>query len=106
VGFAELLAAVDVTALDILGGGVTYTPTGGPAADVEGIFDAAYVRVEAGEAGMSSVGPALFCRSEDLPSDPDTDLTATVTVGGVVYRVREAQPDGLGGLRLYLHRAV
>jgi hypothetical protein len=71
--------------------------------DVRGIFDAAYVRVEAGRAGVSSSGPAVFLRLEDLPTDPEND-EPIMTVAGVNYTVREAQKDGQGGIHLLLHR--
>lgn len=94
----------DITVRDILGGDITYTPGAGSAVSVRGIFDAAYVRVDIGQAGVSSAGPAVFLRVEDLPTDPETD-SATVTVGAVEYEIRECQKDGQGGVLLLLHRA-
>jgi hypothetical protein len=104
VGFSELLATVDRAVRKTLGGSVTYSPTSGSPVTVDGVFDAAYVRVDLGQAGVSSSGPAVFLRLSDLPSDPSTDATATVTVSGVTYTVHEAQPDGLGGVLLQLHQ--
>lgn len=103
--FAAHLARTDAATLGILGGTVTYTPGVGAPKDVSGIFDAAYVNVEAGEAGVSSSSPAVFLRLADLPSDPRVDAAVRVTVAGVIYRKREAQPDGQGGILLLLHRA-
>ena len=104
MSFADLLAAGDGLVRDVLGESVTYTPTVGAAATVSGVFDAEYVRVEAGIAGVSSSGPAVFLAVDALPSDPTTDLTATVTVGGVTYSIFESKPDGLGGVVLILKR--
>ncbi len=103
MGFSDLMAAADRAAREVLGETVTYAPSSGDPVEVRGIFDAAYVRVDAGQAGVSSSGPAVFLCLSDLPSDP-TDDEAVVTVGAVGYRIREAQPDGLGGVLLLLHR--
>jgi hypothetical protein len=101
--FAAHLAAADNAALGILGGGVRYQPDGGAAVDVRGIFDAAYVLVAAGEAGVSSSGPAVFLLLKDLPADPEDD-DPTITIDGVAYRAHTKQKDGQGGIRLLLHR--
>jgi hypothetical protein len=104
VSFSALLASADKAALAILGGSVTYAPSAGAPVTVRGVFDAAYVRVDAGQAGISSSGPAVFLRLADLPTDPEDDA-AMVTVDAVQFRVRECQKDGLGGVLLLLHRA-
>jgi hypothetical protein len=103
MAFSDLLLTADRAALAVLGDPVTYTPGVGSAANVRGVFDAAYQRVDVGHAGVASVGPAVFLRVSDLPSDPSDDADATVTVRGTTYTVHEAQPDGLGGVRLLLH---
>ena len=103
MAFAALLATADGSVLAHLGETVQYTVTAGAAVPVRGIFDAAYVRVEAGDPGVSSSGPAVFFRLEDLPSDPEADEGALVTVNGSVYRVTECQKDGQGGVLLLLH---
>lgn len=88
------------------GGPVTYTPGVGAAVDVRGVFDALYVKVDAGNTGVSSYGPAVFLTLSDLPSDPSDDLSARVTVTGTEYKVREAQPDGMGGVHLLLQETA
>lgn len=105
MGFSDLLAAGDISVRSILGGTVTYSPGAGSPVDVDGIFDAAYVRVDLGQAGVSSSGPAVFLTLSDLPSDPSVDSSATVTVDGVKYTPHEVKPDGLGGVVLLLHRS-
>ncbi len=89
-----------------LGGPVTYTSGVGVAVNVRGVFDALYVKVDAGNTGVSSSGPAMFLRLADLPSDPSDDVAARVTVAGTEYKIREAEPDGLGGVRLLLQVVV
>lgn len=102
MSFAAHLAAADRAALDILGGPVRYQPMVGDAVDVVGIFDAAYVRAEAGRADVASSGPAVFLLAADLPRDPEDD-DPILTIDGTTYRVREAKKDGRGGVLLHLH---
>lgn len=104
MGFDALLASTDRAAMDHLGGVVGYTPGRGLSVSVQGIFDSAYVDVNLGQAGVSSTGPAVFLRLADLPSDPSDD-DPRITISGVEYEVREAKPDGIGGVVLLLHVA-
>lgn len=103
--FASLLTLADRAVLTHLGedGGVTYTPGVGASAEVSAVFDAAYVRVDAGEPGVSSSGPAVFVLVADLPSDPETDVEARVMVDGTEYTIHEVKKDGKGGALLLLH---
>lgn len=103
MAFDDLLASVDSTSRLVLGRAVTYTPTVGDAVEVQGVFDAAFVRVDTGTPGVASTGPAVWLGLSDLPSNPVTDSTATVTVGGTTYVAHEARPDGLGSVLLILH---
>lgn len=105
MAFPDLLAAADRAALQHLGGPVRYTPSpiNGDAVDVTGIFDAAAVHQDVGQAGLVSQGPQVFLRLADLPVDPEDD-DPTVVVAGNEYRVREVQKDGQGGVLLLLHR--
>lgn len=107
--FTGLLETVDRTVMRTLGETaeeetVVYVPGVGDAVPVDGVFDAAYRREDAGEAGVSTAEPALFARLADLPSDPRTDAP-TLTIRGVAYTVREVEPDGDGGIRLFLQEA-
>jgi hypothetical protein len=102
VGFTDLLENADRAVRQVLGSAITYTPGVGSPVTVQGVFDAAYVRADAGQAGVSTASPAVFLRLSELPTDPRED-SPTVTVGGVDYSVHEVEPDGLGGVRLLLH---
>lgn len=104
MAFSDLLVAADIAVREVLGGSVTYTPTVGAAVTVDGIFDAAYVLVDAGQPGMSSAGPAVFLTLTDLPSDPEVDTGALITVAAVEYSIHTVKADGLGGAYLLLHR--
>lgn len=124
MSFDELVADLDRAVQGALGGAlVTYQPQsrsymgsylgrylgsylGAAASPVEvtGMFDAQYVLVSgSAEAGVETVGPAVFVRLEDLPIDPEDD-EPTLTIGGVDYRVIERRPDGMGGILLVLRR--
>lgn len=105
MAFSDLLAVGDRIVREILGETITYTPGAGAAVAVPGVFDADYVRVDVGNPGVSSSGPAVFLTLTDLPTDPDTDTAATITRAGVTYTAHEVKPDGLGGVLLLLHRA-
>lgn len=104
MAFADLLTVADRAVRGILGGAVVYAPGTGAPVTVQGVFDAAYLRVDLGSAGVSSVGPAVFLRLEDLSSNPETDSACRVTVAGVTYLAHTVEPDGLGGVRLLLTR--
>lgn len=102
--FAALLGRTDRSVVDHLGGPVTYVPSAGDPVEVSGIFDAAYQRVDVGEAGVVSSSPAVFLMLEDLPSDPEEDPDPRVVVSGFSYKVTEPQKDGAGGVLLLLQR--
>lgn len=107
MAFADLLAVADRATLNVLGDDpVTYTPGAGGAVEVDGIFDAAYQLADAGQPGVSSSGPAVFLRLEDLPTDPETDTAATVTVGGQLYTQAEVKKDGKGGVLIRLFKGA
>lgn len=109
MSWPALLTAADRAVTTALGepDGVTYAPSAGPAVVVDrAIFELAHQQVDASQPGVTSSGPALFCRLADLPSDPETDTTATVTAGGVTYRAAEVIKDGQGGVLLKLHRTA
>lgn len=109
MSFADLLETADRTVMRVLGekaedDTIIYTPGVGAAVSVNGVFDAAYRREEVGEAGVSTAEPAVFLLLADLPSDPRTD-SPILTIRGVEYAVREVEPDGDGGVRLFLQEA-
>lgn len=104
MGFADTLEVADQAVREVLGSSVTYSPSVGDPVTVDGVFDAVYVRVDVGQPGVSSQGPAVFLRLEDLPSE-EVDPLAEITVDGTDYTIHEIQPDGLGGVLLQLHLA-
>lgn len=99
------MAVVDATVRDVLGESVTYSPTIGTPLELKGVFDAVYIRVDAGQPGISSQGPAVFLLTTDLPAGAADDLTATITVDAIEYVISEIKPDGMASLVFMLHRA-
>lgn len=107
MSFAELVAAADRAGQTLLGGEtVTYQPAVGSPVDVTGFFDSQYVLAKGtAEAGVETLGPAVFVRLEDLPTNPEDD-DPTLTIRGDNYRVIERRPDGIGGIVLALRRVT
>lgn len=105
MAFPDLVNDIDLAAQAHLGGEtVTYQPELGAPVDVVGLFDAQYVLAKGtAEAGVEAVGPAVFLRIDDLPTDPEDD-DPMLTIGGVDYRVVERRPDGMGGIVLALRK--
>lgn len=107
MGFADLMASlVDPAVRQKVGGSITYTPGVGVAVVVDGVFEAAHQHLDLGEPGVTTQGPAVFLTLADLPSDPESDTAATVTVAGVTYTPHTVKPDGLGAVVLLLHRVT
>ncbi len=109
--FDDLVELVDASTRSLLGGEpVIYDSITGPPGPVTvtGIFDAQYVLAEgAAEAGVEALGPAVFLRLAELPSDPYEDGDSLrITIRGVEYRVTEPRPDGMGGIVLVLRKAA
>lgn len=105
MSFADLIGRADRAAQSALGGEpVMYQPDGEQAVEVTGIFDEQYVLAKgSADAGVEALSPAVFLRLEDLPTNPEDD-EPTLTIRGVIYRVTERRPDGLGGIVLALRR--
>jgi len=105
--FALLVADLDRTAQAELGGEpVIYQSAVGAAVPITGIFDAQYVLAQGdAEAGVTTRGPAVFLRLDDLPVDPELD-EPTLTIRGTDYHINDRKPDGLGGIVLTLRKVT
>lgn len=106
MAFEDLVAGIDRIAATALGGEpVIYRPSIEATVTVTGIFDENYTLAKGtAEAGVETLGPAVFLRLEDLPVDPDDDDDVTLEIREVEYRVVERRPDGMGGAVLQLRR--
>lgn len=107
MAFSDLVSAIDSVVRSRVGrADVVYTSAVGVSVTVSGVFDDTMSRVDLGQPGVNAPGPEVFLSLVDLPSDPVTDTSATVRVGGVTYVAHEAVKDGLGGVLLRLHRGA
>jgi hypothetical protein len=83
---------------------ILYKPANGPAVPVKVISASPYVRLQGDElGGVEASLPSVFVRLSELPVDPEID-DPLLTIEGVVYRVTERKPAGLGAIRLMLRR--
>lgn len=88
--------------IDDFGTAATYTPSGGLAATVNGIFDNEFIEVDAGGGvGVALNQPRFHCRTADVSSATEGDA---ITISGVAYTVRIVQDDGTGMTVLILER--
>jgi hypothetical protein len=108
MGFADLVMTVDRTVQGHLGSvTVTYRSKAGVPLFVEvpGMFDANFLLdAQNDHTGIETRGPAVFVRTEDLPTDPTDWDDPVCTIQGIDYAVVGRKPDSLGGLTLLLHR--
>jgi len=106
MSWAANLALVDDAVRATLGpADLTYTPEGGSATALVGMFDANHELVLD---GIESVGPVLFLDAENVAVagvDVLKDKPAIV-IGADSYTVRQRQTDGQGGARLLLKLVV
>jgi hypothetical protein len=81
----------------------TYTPAGGSAATVNGIFDNDIVEVDAGGSiAMAVRQPRFLCRTQDVSSAADGDA---ITINSASYTIRMVDHDGTGMTNLILEKA-
>ena len=84
---------------DISGIAGTYTPAGGSASTVNGIFNNVYFEIPGGETSIEGKNATFNCRTSDISSVAHGD---TLAVSGTTYTVRGIQPDGTGATTLVL----
>jgi hypothetical protein len=88
--------------VDDFGVAATYTPSGGSASTVNGIFDNDFVEVDAGGGvAVALQQPRFHCRTADVSSAAEGDA---LVVGGVNYTIRIVQDDGTGMTMLVLEK--
>ena len=107
MGFADHVTRAARAVQGHLGGvPVIYRPQFSAAVEVVGKFDENAVLLDPGVegGGVEQMAPAVFLQIEDLPIHPDED-NPEIEIAGLRYTVRRRQPDGAGGIRLFLHRA-
>ena len=84
---------------DYFGVTASYTPSGGSASNVNGIFDNEFFEAGVGEVGVAFQQPRFLCRTSDVSSAAEGDA---ITINSVAYTIRVVQPDGTGTTTLVL----
>lgn len=86
--------------LEDFGLSATWTPVGGTATTVIGIFDNEFLGVGVGAGAQAATDqPRFLCRTSDVPAVADGDA---LTVDSVAYIIRVPMPDGTGMTELVL----
>ncbi len=84
------------------GESVTYTPSGGSASTITGIFDREYQAVDTGgEVAFAVEQPRLAVKTSDVANAAEGD---SVVISGVNYIVRVVMNDGTGLTDLALEK--
>lgn len=84
------------------GTAATYTPVGGSASTVNGIFDNDIVEVDAGgNIPMAIRQPRFLCRTQDIADAVEGDA---LVVNSTNYTIRVVDHDGTGMTTLVLER--
>jgi len=80
----------------------SYTPAGGSATDIKGIFDDEYEPIEVGGfVPVSSSAPVFQCKTSDVSAAADGDA---LTVNSTSYVIRVVMNDGTGVTMLQLEK--
>ena len=88
--------------VDDFGVAATYTPTGGSASTVNGIFDNDIIEVDAGgNVPMAVRQPRFLCRTNDVSDAAEGDA---LVVNATNYTIRVVDHDGTGMTVLALEK--
>lgn len=96
------LDILDFFALDDFAENATYTPVGGAASTVQGIFDAPQASRNATDMlDITIPAPQFVCRTVDVPNAADGDA---IVIRSTNYQVRVVLTDGTGVSTLLLEK--
>jgi len=84
-----------------LGVAASYTPAGGAAKTINGVFEDEYVEINSGDVGVEGSGPKFICAAADVSGVKQGDA---LVINSVSYTVSEVQPDGAGVVELVLRK--
>ncbi|MEK9917973.1 MAG: head-tail joining protein [Pelagibacteraceae bacterium] len=86
--------------VDDFGVAATWTPSGGAATTVNGIFDREYLAADAGGTVAFAIEqPRLVCRTADVSTAAEGDA---LVVNSTNYTIKVVEPDGTGVTTLVL----
>jgi hypothetical protein len=91
----------------VFGEPVIYTPRGGAAFQVSGVFDDAYLKevmFEDGSMGTTTASAVLGVQLSQFAALPAQNDSLTVVSSGATYLVRDVRPDSRGGAKLMLSK--
>ncbi len=77
----------------------SWTPNGGEATTVNGVFDGEYFDDVGGSVGIESSQPRFTCAAADVPAVAQGDA---IVISGTTYEIVNVQPDGTGEVVLIL----
>lgn len=86
------IAAVDAAVLNVVGEALTYTPFGGSATPVTGLFQEPDIRPESLTVEFTTSGPIAFVNRSDAPTPSKQDLL-TRDATGQAYQVKDFELD-------------
>jgi hypothetical protein len=96
------LDILDFFGLDDFADAATYTPVGGSASTIQGIFDNPQASRNATDLmDVTIPAPQFVCRTADVPNAADGD---EIVIRTVAYKVRVVLTDGTGVSTLLLEK--
>ncbi|WP_175980057.1 head-tail joining protein [Caballeronia zhejiangensis] len=93
--------------IGIFGESVTYTPRGGAAFQITGVFDDAYLKevmFEDATSSVTTVSAVLGVQLSQFAAMPAQNDSLAVASVGATYLVREVRTDSRGGAKLLLSK--
>jgi hypothetical protein len=93
--------------MGVFGESVTYTPRGGAAFQITGVFDDAYLKevmFEDATSGVTTVSAVLGVQLSQFSATPAQNDSLTIASTGATYLVREVRTDSRGGAKLMLSK--
>lgn len=83
---------LDVSVIALFGEALTYTPFGGSATPISGVFQSPDVAPPGGVFGITTQGPMVTVLSSDVPNPKQAD-TILRDSNGQLYEVKEFEVD-------------
>ena len=71
----------------------SYTPDGGSAGDITGIFDDDFLLVDDGQVGVHSSVPTFLTATSNVSSVAEGDR---IVINSITYQIMDFKPDGTG----------